>query len=89
MTKPVDAETEKVLLLFKGKAGHYVETKPLHGSQKSKWIDRATLEVTLDIIINYELERLILSYADSAVVLKPSRLASSIKTKMIEALNNY
>jgi predicted DNA-binding transcriptional regulator YafY len=65
-----------------------METKPLHGSQKTKWIDDTTLEVTLDIIINYELERLILSYADSVVVMKPSRLASSIKTRMLEALNN-
>lgn len=89
VTKPVDAVLENVVLHFNGKTGKYMETKPLHGSQKTKWIDDTTLEVTLDIIINYELERLILSYADSVVVMKPSRLASSIKTRMLEALNNY
>jgi predicted DNA-binding transcriptional regulator YafY len=89
VTKPVDAVLENVVLHFNGKTGKYMETKPLHGSQKTKWIDDTTLEVTLDIIINYELERLLLSYADSVVVMKPSRLASLIKARMIEAIKNY
>jgi hypothetical protein len=68
VTKPVDLEPEKVVLQFKGITGKYMETKPLHGSQKTKWIDNQTLEIRLDIIINYELERLILSYADSVSI---------------------
>ncbi len=89
VTKPVDAEPEKVVLNFKGRTGNYMETKPLHGSQKRKWIDENTLEVTLDIIINYELERLILSYADSVSVIQPLRLAEAIKNRLEEALKQY
>ncbi len=66
-----------------------METKPLHGSQKSKWLDKNTLEVSLKIIINYELERLILSYADSGKVITPKTLAASITNKLKEAYNKY
>ena len=50
VTKPVGEKTEAVVLHFKGKTGNYMETKPIHGSQKSKWLDENTLEITLDII---------------------------------------
>ena len=89
VTKPVDSETEKVVLHFKGRTGNYMETKPLHGSQKSKWIDDNTLEVTLDIIINYELESLILSYAESVEVKKPKSLTVIVKNKLKAALTKY
>ncbi|MEZ4776597.1 MAG: WYL domain-containing protein [Bacteroidia bacterium] len=89
VTKPIDAEPEKVILHFTGRTGNYMETKPLHGSQKSKWIDINTLEVTLHIIINYELERLILSYADSVAVIQPLTLTKAIKNRLGEALKQY
>jgi predicted DNA-binding transcriptional regulator YafY len=89
VTKPIDADPEKVVLHFTGKTGNYMETKPLHGSQKSNWIDTNTLEVTLDVIINYELERLVLSYADNASVIEPLSLQKAIKTRLKNALKQY
>lgn len=89
VTKPLKAKATEVILHFTGRTGNYMETKPLHGSQKSKWIDENTLEVTLDIIINYELERLILSYADSVKVIQPMSLSDTIKNRLEEALNRY
>jgi predicted DNA-binding transcriptional regulator YafY len=86
VTKPTDIEPEKVVLNFIGKTAKYMETKPLHGSQKSRWIDDNTLELSLHLIINYELERLLLSYADSVSVLKPNTLAKAIKNRLKEAL---
>lgn len=89
VTKPFDAMVENVVLHFTGKTGNYMETKPLHGSQKPKWLDDQTLEVKLQLIINYELERLILSYADSVSVKQPLSLAKAIKNRLTEALDNY
>jgi predicted DNA-binding transcriptional regulator YafY len=89
VTKPVGEKTEAVVLHFIGKTGNYMETKPIHGSQKSKWLDENTLEITLDIIINYELERLILSYADSVSVIKPEKLASQICKRLNAAGKLY
>lgn len=89
VTKPENEKVENVVLHFYGKTGNYIETKPLHGSQKSKWIDPGTLEVKLSIMINYEFERLVLSYADSVKVLAPNKLKTAIKTRIKQTTKYY
>jgi len=89
VTKPEEANVENVVLQFYGKTGKYVATKPLHGSQKTKWLDENTFEVRLQIIINYELERLILSYAESAAVIQPKSLADTLKKRLQDAFTYY
>ena len=89
VTKPFNAQTEKIILHFTGRTGNYMLTKPLHGSQKSKWIADNILEIRLNIIINYELERLILSYAENITVIQPLSLAKVIKYRLSQALNKY
>jgi len=90
VTKPVDLAIEKVVLHFYGKTGNYVETKPLHGSQKKpKWLDKNTAEITLSVMINYELESLILSYAENVKVIQPQNLIEKLKMRLITALNQY
>ena len=89
VTKLPDAKPEEVIVYFYGVNGKYVENKPIHGSQKSKWLKETTLEVKLNIIINYEFERLILSYGDAAMVISPDVLQSSIMKKLNSAINIY
>ena len=89
VTKPIDASPERIILHFYGKTGKYMETKPIHGSQKSNWITNDTLELKLNLIINYELERLILSYADSVKVIQPLELENKIKGRLKQADKLY
>jgi predicted DNA-binding transcriptional regulator YafY len=89
VTKPANSVLEHVVLRFFGKACRYIETKPLHGSQKSKWLDEQTLEVQLKVIRNYELEGLILSYADSVQVIQPQSLAEAVRNRLLEASRQY
>lgn len=89
VTKPVDGVPEIITLHFYGLTGKYVENKPIHGSQKSKWLDDTTLEVKLNIIINFEFERLILSYGPSTKVVCPIKLQQSICEKLNKNLNQY
>ncbi len=89
VTIPQDAKTQKVLLHFYGITGKYVENKPIHGSQKSNWINNRTLEVRLKLIINYELERLILSYGKSVKVVSPLHLIKSINENLLQNLSHY
>jgi predicted DNA-binding transcriptional regulator YafY len=88
VTKPIDAVPEKIVLHFKGKTGKYIETKPLHGSQKSKWIDENTLEISLQLIPNYEFERLLLSYSDNIIIKQPSKLKKILNDRISNALKN-
>jgi predicted DNA-binding transcriptional regulator YafY len=86
VTKPVDGEIENIVLHFYGKTGKYIETKPLHESQIGKWLDSDIFEVKMKLYVNYELERLILSYADSVRVLQPIRLAERLKLRYQNAI---
>lgn len=89
VTKPENAAVEVIVLHFSGKSAMYMQTKPLHGSQKSKWLSNGTLEISLQLIINYELERLILSYADSVTVVQPKHLLDTIKSRLSNAFKQY
>lgn len=89
VTKPENAKPEKIVLHFFGKTCNYIDTKPLHGSQKSKRLSKDVLEVRLDLIINYELERLILSYAGEVKVISPDELKYSIAKKLKSAAMQY
>jgi predicted DNA-binding transcriptional regulator YafY len=89
VTKPDGQPIQQIVMHFFGKTGRYIESKPIHGSQKSKWLDTNTLEVKLELIPNYEFERLILSYGESVKVLTPKELALMIKSRIERALSLY
>jgi predicted DNA-binding transcriptional regulator YafY len=89
VTKPENAIPEKITLHFFEKTGHYIESKPVHPYQKHRWLDANTLEVDLDLIVNYELERLILSYADSVKVIRPQALVERIRIRMEKGVKQY
>jgi len=89
VSKPFEAETENIVLHFMDKTGKYIETKPVHGSQKSKWLDKNLLEVKLSLMINYELERFILSYGDSIKVISPEHLKKKITQRLQDAYSQY
>lgn len=89
VTKMQDAAAEDILLYFYGVTGKYIESKPLHGSQKSRWVDETTLEVKLHLIINFELERLILSYGSHVKVASPEKLKTTIIQNIQSSLKQY
>jgi len=62
----------------------YVQTKPLHPSQKSEWLDDK-LPVTIEVIPNYELESLILSFGEKVIVKTPQNLIQVIKSRLSNA----
>lgn len=84
-----NAPVEKIHFLVHGKTAHYLYTKPLHGSQHSKWIDENTLDVTLNVKINFELTRTLLSYAPYITILEPQSLIDTHKESLQKALEQY
>jgi hypothetical protein len=79
---------ETIELLFNDKRGKYVETKPLHESQRNKWTENGFL-VTLKLIPNLELEQVILSYGEDVEVLNPKDLREKIEAKVKLLYNLY
>jgi predicted DNA-binding transcriptional regulator YafY len=88
VTKP-EGGVEDVILHCFGKTTKYIETKPLHGSQKSKHIDDRIVEVSLKVIVNFELEREIIAYGDGVQVVSPPALVNSIREKLNKSLERY
>jgi predicted DNA-binding transcriptional regulator YafY len=89
VSRSEDAVLENVVLHFNQLTGKYMENKSIHETQKHKWINTDTLELKINVAINYEVERLILSYGDSVTVIEPQHLIDKIKLKINNALRNY
>lgn len=84
-----DSPLEEVHFLVHGKTGHYIQTKPIHSSQRHHWIDTDTLDVHLTLRINYEFRRILLSYADAITILSPASLVASHRQQLLKALEQY
>lgn len=89
VSKPVDGKIEEIILFFNKETGKYMQNKPIHETQKHKWLNKETLEVKIKVIPNYELERLILSYGESVNVVSPMFLKQKMKNRLIDAIENY
>lgn len=75
--KPEDKPI-KIKLSFNSKTAPYILTKPLHGSQKKLNYDEKGLIVQIEVIPNFELKQLILSYGDSVEILTPESYKKEI-----------
>ncbi|SKB40879.1 Predicted DNA-binding transcriptional regulator YafY, contains an HTH and WYL domains [Sphingobacterium nematocida] len=80
---------EEVHIWFNEKAAPYVLSKPLHGSQKVVSNDANGLVIKLDIIPNYELETLILSFGERAKVLSPDSFRESLYARVKAMYEGY
>lgn len=89
VSKNIDSKIEEVKLVFNKEQAPYIETKPLHWSQKNKYLDDGSLEIRIKVMLNYELEMRILSFGEKVKVLAPEVLVTKIKERIKEQLSNY
>lgn len=82
-------QPEMIELFVDRRSAPYVLTKPLHHSQKLIEEQTHGIIISLEVQINFELEREILGFGDTMRVLAPPRLRRSIKEKMAQALDVY
>ena len=80
---------EEVKLVFSKEQAPYIQTKPLHSTQKNRILDNGSLEIRINVVLNYELEMRILSYGEKVKVLEPQALKIRIIERIKEQLNNY
>ena len=89
VTNYKDAPVEEVHFVVHGKTAHYLYTKPIHESQIPHWNEDGSLDVKLKVKINYELKRLLLSYAADITILSPQSLVDAHKESLRKALEQY
>ncbi len=67
----------------------YIETKPLHGSQKVLKQDHDSALIEIEVIVNRELKQLLLSYGCQLHVINPKSLSNEIEADLKKNLENY
>lgn len=80
---------EKVRLWFNKEQLQYVKTKPLHGSQRVFDENELGGVVEIEVMPNFELEQLLLSFGERVKVLAPKGLVEIIKNRIATNLKNY
>lgn len=67
----------------------YILTKPLHGSQKKLESKADGTIVEIEVVPNFELKQLLLSYGNGIEVISPLGYREEIKSNIESMMNNY
>ncbi|NLX66482.1 MAG: WYL domain-containing protein [Bacteroidales bacterium] len=79
----------KILLQISNELFPYIESKPIHGSQKIKERTSESVIIELTLQLNYEFISLVFSYGEEVTVIEPEELKTIIKTKAEKVFKNY
>ncbi|MDE7465043.1 MAG: WYL domain-containing protein [Muribaculaceae bacterium] len=89
VTKSIHDKARRVVIKIDPQQAPYVESKPFHKSQKvEQRFHDGSIQVSLKVVINNELERLILGYGGHAEVIAPQELRARI-AESISIANSY
>jgi predicted DNA-binding transcriptional regulator YafY len=83
------ASTEKVQLEIASSLWPYIESKPIHGSQRFVSKKGGEVIIELTIQINYELVSTLFAYGEGVKVLQPDRLKKEMLTKANALVKKY
>lgn len=84
-----ESPIEKVIIHFIGSQGFYIETNPIHHSQKGKWISEEIYEVSLKLKINFEFITKLNSYIPNIKIISPLSLKQKIVEIALKNIDNY
>ncbi len=86
---PNEATAEMITLKVNNSLFPYIQTKPMHGSQKIKARGSLDTILTLNVIPNYELESLILSYGEGMEVIEPKPFRDKLRMRIEGMSDQY
>ncbi|MCG9971155.1 helix-turn-helix transcriptional regulator [Christiangramia crocea] len=67
----------------------YIQTKPLHGSQKTKEKGKDFTIISIEVVPNFELESIVLQFGEKIEVLEPESFRNQIKNRIIATSKKY
>lgn len=90
ITRDLHSKPERVLIRIDAENAPYVITKPLHQSQQTESTEEdGSVIISLNVIINFELERKILGFGSHMEVLSPRLLRHRVAQQMIVGATKY
>ena len=76
-----EGRKERVVIKARFPAANYIETKPIHPSQRILERSEEYIVFQLDVIPNYELETQLISYADQMEIIEPIGIRRAINKR--------
>lgn len=76
-----DEQVEEIIFKVDAYNSPYVVTKPFHHSQKLLGVEEGNHIFSMNVVLNFELERLLLGFGESLEVLFPRQLRRRLKKK--------
>ncbi|WP_302265340.1 YafY family protein [uncultured Duncaniella sp.] len=90
VTRLINDKPRRVVIKVDRSQAPYVETKPLHSSQKvEERLSDGAIMLSLNVVINYELERLILGYGMHMEVISPLELREQFARQFRKCVKMY
>jgi len=89
VTKNESEELTEIKLWISPEQVPYIRTKPLHASQKGPTLTEEGWMMTIKVIPNYELEKLLLSFGNSVRIESPEYLRAKIFNTIERMLLSY
>ena len=90
VTRELDSKPEIVTIWVNSETAPYVLTKPMHSSQQLvRRNPDASIVISLNVILNLELERLILGYGRHMEVIAPRTLRNRIASAILMSATRY
>jgi len=89
VTVEPNSPPEEVVLFADRETAPYIITKPLHHSQKILDTQPSGITLSIEVQLNFELERELLGFGDRIKVISPDRLKRRLKEKFEHALDLY
>ena len=77
-----NSEPEKIILEINQNLWSYIESKPIHGSQKVIARNTETITIELFVQLNFEITSLLFSYGADLKIIEPKTLILNIKEKI-------
>jgi predicted DNA-binding transcriptional regulator YafY len=81
--------SEKIILEIYGPIARLLEISPLHPSQRTITKKQEVLKVELEVSVNEEFMRLLLTYCNTLKVVKPASLRTKLKSELMKGLTFY
>ena len=90
VTKSLNSKAEKVRFWASNNDAPYIQTKPVHKSQQLiERNDDGSMVFEIEVVINQELQREFLGFANGVRIIEPQHLAGFMKIKLKRASENY
>ncbi len=89
VTKDLKSIPSKVVFKIDALNAQYINTKPLHKTQELLKVEDDGIIYSIDVVLNYELERELLGFGEQIKVLSPKRLSRRIVGRLKKSLKQY